>query len=234
VNVPPQDRVEVTRTRASRAAPVAIACAVACAAVVGLLGAGAHTGFAPQLRLDAVVSQALYAGDHRGAPLNALLETLTAPGLSVVRLGLAIPVLVLLIRRRAWWTASWLVTALALVGPLTTLLKNFFGRVRPPFEHGGARYDTLSFPSGHSSGIATLVTVGLVLAWPLLSVRGRRLWLLAGVVLALVVGLTRMWLGVHYVTDVIGGWALGVSWALVTAVVFGALPGGRAALPSSG
>ena len=46
----------------------------------------------------------------------------------------------------------------------------------------------------------------------------------------MLVGLTRMWLGVHYLSDVVGGWALGVAWSLLTALVFGAFAGGRAAL----
>jgi undecaprenyl-diphosphatase len=49
-------------------------------------------------------------------------------------------------------------------------------------------------------------------------------------VLVLLVGLTRMWLGVHFLSDVLGGWSLGVAWTLLTALAFGALPGGRAAL----
>ena len=56
----------------------------------------------------------------------------------------------LLVRRRAWWTAAWVVTAVVLIGPLTTLLKDFFGRVRPQFAEGGARLTSLSYPSGHS------------------------------------------------------------------------------------
>jgi undecaprenyl-diphosphatase len=64
-----------------------------------------------------------------------------------------------------------------------------------------------------------------------MSARGRRVWLLIGAVLVLVVGLTRIWLGVHYPSDVVGGWALGVGFTLLTAALFGALPGGRAALP---
>jgi undecaprenyl-diphosphatase len=204
-----------------------------CLVVLGLLGAGVRTDFGPQLRLDARVSEALYAGDTRAVALNDLLQVLTAPGLSWVRFLVFLPVLVVLLRRRAWWTAGWLVTTVVLIGPLTSLLKAFFGRVRPPFEQGGARLESLSFPSGHSSGIATLVTVALVLAWPLLAPRGRRWAVLIGVVLAVLVGLTRMWLGVHFLSDVLGGWALGVAWTLLTALAFGVLPGGRAALRSA-
>jgi undecaprenyl-diphosphatase len=150
-----------------------------------------------------------------------------------VRFLVFLPVLVVLVRRRAWWTAAWVVTTVVLIGPLTTLLKDFFGRVRPPFADGGARLESLSFPSGHSSGIATLVTVALVLAWPLLAHRGRRWAVLIGVALVVLVGLTRMWLGVHFLSDVLGGWSLGVAWTLLTALAFGALPGGRAALSSA-
>jgi len=121
-------------------------------------------------------------------------------------------------------------TAITLIAPLNTLLKVFFGRVRPNFEQGGARLTSLSYPSGHSSGIATLVTVALVLAWPLLAPRARHWALTAGVALVLLVGLTRMWLGVHFFSDVVGGWALGVGWSLLTALLFGALAEGRASL----
>jgi membrane-associated phospholipid phosphatase len=58
----------------------------------------------------------------------------------------------------------------------------------------------------------------------------RRWALAAGVALVVVVGLTRIWLGVHYLSDVVGGWSLGLAWTLVTALLFGALSGGRAAL----
>jgi undecaprenyl-diphosphatase len=72
--------------------------------------------------------------------------------------------------------------------------------------------------------------VALVLAWPLLSRRAVRAAVLVGVALVLLVGLTRMWLGVHFLSDVVGGWSLGLAWTLLTALAFGALPGGRAAL----
>jgi membrane-associated phospholipid phosphatase len=230
VTVPPDGPPTVTRTRASRATVRAAAVIAGCLVALALLGAGVRAAFGPQLRLDAAVTDALYVGDHRPAALHWLLEVLTAPGSSWFRFVVFLPVLVLLLRRRAWWTALWVAVTIVGIGPLTTVLKDLVGRVRPAYAQGGAQLDTLSFPSGHSSGIATLVTVGLLLGWPLLSARARRGWVLAGVALALVVGLSRMWLGVHYPSDVLGGWSLGIAWTLLTALVFGTLPGGRAAL----
>jgi undecaprenyl-diphosphatase len=230
VGVPPDGDLTVARTRAARAAPAAIVVTVICLVLVVLLGVGVRTDFEPQLDLDGVVSEELYAGDDRARGLNALLEILTAPGLSWFRIAVFLPVLILLVRRRLWWTAGWLVTAVVLVGPLNTLLKEIFGRVRPDFDQGGARLDSLSYPSGHSSGIATLVTVALILAWPLLKGTARHWALAVGVVLVVLVGLTRMWLGVHFLSDVVGGWSLGMGWSLLTALVFGAFAEGRAAL----
>jgi membrane-associated phospholipid phosphatase len=205
--------------------------AVAAAAVVlASLGWAVAVGWFPLLRVDRSVSEVLYAGDDRPAPGEWALQIATAPGLSVVRAAVLLPVLAWLAVRRAWWTAGWVFAAGAVIAPLTSFLKETIGRERPQFAEGGARYETLSFPSGHSSGIAALVTIALVLAWPRLATAARRRWLVAGVGLVLLVGLTRMWLGVHYLSDVLGGWALGTGWTLLCALAFGALPGGRAAL----
>ena len=220
----------LSRARAGRAVPAAVATVAGCLVVLALLGAGVRTDFGPQLRIDGAVSEALYAGDHRARALTWLLDVLTAPGLSWFRFVVFLPVLVLLLRRRAWWTAAWLITAVGLVAPLNTLLKHYFGRVRPDFAQGGARLDSLSYPSGHSSGVATLVTVALVMAWPLMAGRARHLALAAGIALVVLVGLTRMWLGVHFLSDVLGGWSLGVGWTLLTALLFGAFAEGRASL----
>ena len=182
------------------------------------------------LDVDRAVSDALYAGDDRSRLVEVALQVATAPGLSVFRGVVYLAALGWLAVRRAWWTAAWMFCTWALIGPLTTALKEFVDRQRPQFAEGGARYETLSYPSGHCSGVAALVTVGLLVAWPLLAPAARRAWLAAGIALVLLVGLTRIWLGVHFLTDVVGGWALGVGWALLVALAFDALPGGRAAL----
>lgn len=219
---------------AARSRALVLGAIGAAAVVLVALGAGVMLSFGPQLRTDTAVSHAFYAGDHRPVALSVLLQVVTAPGLSVFRILAFAPVVVVLLRRHATRTAAYVATAVVLVGPLTSLLKELIGRVRPPFQNGGERLSTLSYPSGHSSGIATLVVVALVLAWPLLSPRGRRIWLPVGAAVGVVVGLSRMWLGVHYLTDVLGGWSLGVVWSLGLALAFGALPGGPGALRRGG
>jgi membrane-associated phospholipid phosphatase len=229
VNVPP-DGSSATRTRATGPVLALLGVVALCTAVVVLLGAAVRTDFGPLRDLDGTVSEALYAGDHRARALDVLLQILTAPGLAVVRYVVAVPLMIWLARRGARRSLIWVVVTFLTMSPLTSALKDLFGRVRPDFHEGGARYTTLSFPSGHSSGIATLATVGLLLAWPLLGPAARRLWAALAVLLVLLVGLTRMWLGVHFLSDVVAGWALGLGWTLLVGVVLGVLPTRRGEL----
>ena len=215
----------------TRRAPLAWAVA-GCLLVVAGLAIGVVTSFGPQLRLDRAAAVAMYAGDGRTAALNDLLLVLTEPGYLVARLALLLPVIIWLVLRRAVWTAVWALATVALISPVTILVKELVDRARPDFAGGGARLSSLSFPSGHAAGSATLVIVVLVLAWPRLTATGRRVAVPLGVAVAVVVGLSRMWLGVHYLSDVVAGWALGTAWALSLALAFGAFPGGRTALPA--
>lgn len=96
------------------------------------------------------------------------------------------------------------------------LLKTFYDRDRPALVAHGSYVYSQSFPSGHS---AMAAAVFLVLATVVASVEGRRRTkaLIYGVAITAVVavGLSRVYLGVHWPTDVLGGWCLGISWALV-------------------
>lgn len=95
---------------------------------------------------------------------------------------------------------------------LSTLLKVEFARPRPGLTpHLDDVGAALSFPSGHSTSAAV---VYLLLAW-LLPAELRRPWLVLAVVLIFLTGLSRILLGVHYPSDVIGGWMLGTAFALV-------------------
>jgi len=95
-------------------------------------------------------------------------------------------------------------------------LKLYFGRERPESARQLLDVLTYSFPSGHSMLSAV---VYLVLATMLARMESRRLikfYILAvGVLLTVLIGASRVYLGVHYPTDVLAGWTAGLTWALV-------------------
>ncbi|WP_407541078.1 phosphatase PAP2 family protein [Deinococcus radiomollis] len=99
---------------------------------------------------------------------------------------------------------------------LNTLLKLFFGRARPQVIPWLWQEGDSSFPSGHSSMAAALAVTVVALLW-------RTPWrwpvLVLGVIYTVIMGLSRVYLGVHYPTDVLAGWALGVAWAVGVAVL---------------
>jgi undecaprenyl-diphosphatase len=127
-----------------------------------------------------------------------------------MRLVCAAAVLWLVWRHSAWWLALWLTATCALGTLLQQALKAAVGRERPvwPDPVDSAHY--AAFPSGHA--LTATVVCGLLLWLLRLYGAGQLLWR-AAVVLATVsvvgVGLTRIWLGVHWASDVVGGWLLG-------------------------
>lgn len=133
-------------------------------------------------------------------------------------------VAVLLLRRQlraAVWTAGVMLAA-----SLTTyFLKRFFQRDRPVWEDPIHALDSYAFPSGHSSGIASAMGVAIVLT--LVFVRRRPLrralvgfWLF----LVLLVGVDRIFLGVHSISDVLAGFSVGAFWVLVGLAVYHPAP----------
>jgi undecaprenyl-diphosphatase len=131
-------------------------------------------------------------------------------GLVLTALGVGVGV-VLLIRRHWLLLASWLLT-LAGGSLLNILLKAIFQRTRPEFVSPFVVEPGWSFPSGHAMG--SLITYGL-LAYLLVLVLPRYLKLvivMAIVSLVLLIGFSRLYLGVHYFSDVVAGYAAGAVW----------------------
>ncbi len=97
---------------------------------------------------------------------------------------------------------------------LVSFLKSSFGRVRPDVVPRLMEETSLSFPSGHASMSAILY---LSLAALLVNVQPRRrvrIYIITvAVLLTIMIGLSRVWLGVHYPTDVLAGWSFGLAWA---------------------
>jgi len=103
---------------------------------------------------------------------------------------------------------------------LSTLLKELFDRGRPEVVPRLAPVVTSSFPSGHSMLAAVVyLTLGVLLARVAARRRVKTYVLGLAMLLALLVGGTRVYLGVHYPTDVLAGWSAGLAWALLCWVV---------------
>jgi undecaprenyl-diphosphatase len=106
---------------------------------------------------------------------------------------------------------------IAVVGGIafSDLLKFAFGRARPDFVTPAARVFTTSFPSGHATLSAiTYLTIGAVLARSQSSFTLRLYFMSLAALLTVVIGVSRVYLGVHYPTDVLAGWCIGAAWAL--------------------
>jgi len=127
---------------------------------------------------------------------------------------------IMLIRRQYQLTAYLLVTGLGALA-LDPAIKILVGRLRPvvpmPITHAPGN----SFPSGHTLDATVFYGVMLLVFLPIIPPRLRKL--ATGLVIALVamVGVSRVALGVHYPSDVAGGWLLGVAWLGITAHAFG-------------
>ena len=128
-------------------------------------------------------------------------------------------VVVLAIRRR-WRLATYLLVTGTGELVLDPVLKALVGRLRPVVAHPIAYGNGNSFPSGHALG--SIVCYGALFLVFLPAVRGtwRRVFTAVIVTLIAAIGISRLLLGVHYISDVLGGWALGITWLGVTAFAF--------------
>ncbi len=104
---------------------------------------------------------------------------------------------------------------------LDEALKIVFARPRPTLWMTAEHQHTFGFPSGHAMACATLAVVVSALAW-----RERWRWpiLLVSIAFALIVGASRIYIGVHYPSDVLAGWSAGVAWAMATHLLVFRMP----------
>jgi undecaprenyl-diphosphatase len=148
--------------------------------------------------------------------LREVGRDLTALGGVAVLTLLTVAVAAWLALRRLWG-ATWLLLASVGGGILvSTLLKLAFERARPDLVPHGSHVSSASFPSGHSMMAAVVyLTLGVLLARVEPRRRTKAYVLSVAVILTLLVGVSRVYLGVHWPTDVLAGWSVGAGWALL-------------------
>ena len=196
----------------------------ACAAVLAALAFGGlawdvvgHHGLA---LTDPRVTAWVVA--HRTGGLTAVLRTVTWLGSSVVIIPLALTVAIFFAwRRRRWGPLALLTAAIAGAAASYTLIKAAVGRPRPPPAIWIGHFSGAAFPSGHAAqSVACYATVAVILGAGRSARVKTALWSAAALI-ALVVGASRIYLGAHWLTDVLGGYALGAF--LVAVIVIASL-----------
>lgn len=127
----------------------------------------------------------------------------------VVAIDVLIVLLVLAFRR--WREATFAAVAFLGSALLNVGAKQFFQRDRPTLWQSISPEGTFSFPSGHAMGSMTLAATVVLLAWP---TRGR--WPMIALMAAfiLLVGYSRVYLGVHFPSDILAGWMAGAAWVV--------------------
>jgi membrane-associated phospholipid phosphatase len=177
----------------------------------------------PIVRWD--VSFARWLHEHASDPLVRVFDVITLAGNTVVLVVLVTAIGIVLLRRTRPNEAT--VIALALVGSalLNGALKLLFHRPRP--ELAFVHLDTYSFPSGHAAvSTATFSTIAFLLGRRYRSLRARLLIPLGTLVAILLVGFSRLYLGAHYLSDVLAGISVGFGWAMLCLIAY-TLWGGR-------
>jgi len=199
-----------------------LAALAALIAIGWVLGAIAHDGITGDAagRLDRSALRWFVA--HREAWLTRSSRLVTEFGgsdvLVPVMTVVAIP---LALRQRSVRVLAYFAATYAGAELLFRSVKQLTQEPRPPLRFAIGHYDGLAFPSGHAT-LATAMWGAAAVAAASLSRRRvcKAAAFAAAFLIALLIGLTRLYLGAHWLTDVLGGWILGAAWIAATTLVF--------------
>ena len=177
---------------------------VACALIVLMAAVGLTGGV---VGADRATVDVLH--DHAFPELTRVAVAITDLGGTAVVAWLCAFGAVALCWRRQWGSACALVTSVAATQLVVALVKGAVQRPRPAGSEALVHAAGSAFPSGHAATAAALYGALALIAHDRLSGRPRALAVGAALTLALMIGVTRVYLGAHYPTDVLAGWLLG-------------------------
>lgn len=182
-----------------------------------------------QFRIDRAILLLFRSPDNLADPigpvwLESAVRDVTALGGTVVITMMTLFTAGFLLLSGKRGAALFVLVSIAGAALMSFAIKAGIERPRPElFPHGTPVY-TASFPSGHATGAAaTYLTLGALLA-RFQQRRRLKVYLMSvAAILTVLIGLSRLYLGVHWPSDVVAGWTLGASWALLCWLVAGQL-----------
>ena len=148
--------------------------------------------------------------------LDVVVTMLTKLGVFWGVFPIATVTALLLFNRRRWRSLTYLIVTLLGSIIINRTAKVLLHRVRPHLWESPAPEFDYGFPSGHAMSSMTLVAVLVILTW---GSRWRWLVLIVGTIFVLVIGWTRLYLGVHYPSDILAGWMVSVGWAVGVSLI---------------
>lgn len=195
---------------------------IAIAALVGSFALLAWTVGAEPSALDVWAANVIGAGvNSSGSAATHFWGDVTAfGGGSVVTLLVVVVVGFLLVARHPK-TAAVVAGCAIFAGLSGVLLKQVFQRARPDPTRAILTLESFSFPSGHSLISAAVYPILGVLLAAVVESKAVKIYCFAvGLLMMILIGISRIYLGVHYATDVLAGWCLGLSFGLLSWDVF--------------
>lgn len=196
-----------------------VACVVL---IVAKLGSEIGEGEVPAF--DAVLVRAAHDAVDGSAALRSVMLDFTALGDNTTLIVLTALIVGFFALGRDWATALYLAVATGVGALATTMLKVMFQRARPDIVAHLVPTSTASFPSGHAMNSAVVFLTLAVILGRTVERRAQRIYLLtAAASLVVAIGVSRVFLGVHWPTDVLAGWTVGAAWAITCAMAMEAL-----------
>jgi len=170
--------------------------------------------------VDTAAAEHLHQHVRDSPGLVQLLQVVSFLGKPLLFCIVCIPVVLLLLHRRRVHLAVFLASSALVGGLVDTVIKVLVDRDRPVLDDPVATAFNQSFPSGHSMMSVVIYGALLLIFMPVIPRRGHRLAIALYVALCLAIGFSRLALGVHYISDVVGGWVLGAAWLMLEVALF--------------
>lgn len=159
----------------------------------------------------------MFVHGHATPLFDSLMYFFTTAGSAFVLGPLVLVVFVFLMRQSKRTPATFIAVAVGGTWLINFLSKQAFGRVRPDLWVSIVRETTYSFPSGHAMSSMAVATALTFLLW---KTRWKWMALVAGGAFVFMVGLSRVYFGVHYPSDIVAGWAASLAWVAGVKLIF--------------